>query len=86
MFRGALGRVGTRAVHNRLTPRRRSSAQSAKAPHSTEAGREIREKTRIIAAMSNPDVQLLDIVGPLEAFNLAAQQLIAEPGIQLPSS
>ena len=31
---------------------------------------------RIIAALSYPDVQLLDIVGPMEAFNLAAQQLI----------
>ena len=31
---------------------------------------------RIIAALAYPDVQLLDIVGPLEAFNLAAQQLI----------
>jgi transcriptional regulator GlxA family with amidase domain len=33
-------------------------------------------ETRIIAALAYPGVQLLDIVGPLEAFNLAAQQLI----------
>lgn len=31
---------------------------------------------RIIAALAYPGVQLLDIVGPLEAFNLASQQLI----------
>jgi len=30
---------------------------------------------RIIAALAYPGVQLLDIVGPLEAFNLASQQL-----------
>lgn len=33
-------------------------------------------ETRIIAALAYPGVQLLDIVGPLETFNLAAQQLI----------
>lgn len=33
---------------------------------------------RIIAALAYPGVQLLDIIGPLEAFNLAAQQLIDE--------
>jgi len=32
--------------------------------------------TRVVAALAYPGVQLLDIVGPLEAFNLAAQQLI----------
>lgn len=32
--------------------------------------------TRIIAALAYPGLQLLDIVGPLETFNLAAQQLI----------
>jgi transcriptional regulator GlxA family with amidase domain len=31
---------------------------------------------RIIAALVYPDVQLLDVVGPLEAFNLASQQLL----------
>ena len=31
---------------------------------------------RIIAALAYPGVQLLDIVGPLEAFNLASQQRI----------
>jgi transcriptional regulator GlxA family with amidase domain len=31
---------------------------------------------RIIAALAYPGVQLLDIIGPLEAFNLASQQLI----------
>lgn len=31
---------------------------------------------RIIAALAYPGLQLLDIVGPLETFNLAAQQLI----------
>ena len=31
---------------------------------------------RIIASLAYPGVQLLDIVGPLEAFNLASQQLI----------
>ena len=33
-------------------------------------------ETRIIAALAYPGVQLLDIVGPLEAFNLASQQRI----------
>jgi transcriptional regulator GlxA family with amidase domain len=32
--------------------------------------------TRIIAALAYPGLQLLDIVGPLETFNLAAQQLV----------
>ncbi len=31
---------------------------------------------RTIAALAYPGVQLLDIVGPLEAFNLASQQLL----------
>lgn len=31
---------------------------------------------RLIAALAYPGVQLLDILGPLEAFNLASQQLI----------
>jgi transcriptional regulator GlxA family with amidase domain len=31
---------------------------------------------RRIAALAYPGLQLLDIVGPLETFNLAAQQLI----------
>ena len=31
---------------------------------------------RIIAALTYPGLQLLDIVGPLETFNLAAQQLL----------
>ena len=31
---------------------------------------------RLIAALAYPGVQLLDIVGPLETFNLAAQQLV----------
>lgn len=31
---------------------------------------------RIIAALAYPGLQLLDVVGPLETFNLAAQQLI----------
>ena len=31
---------------------------------------------RIVAALAYPGVQLLDIVGPLEAFNLASQQRI----------
>lgn len=31
---------------------------------------------RIIAALSYPGMQLLDIIGPLETFNLASQQLI----------
>ena len=34
------------------------------------------EGPRLIAALAYPGVQLLDITGPLEAFNLAAQQLI----------
>lgn len=33
-------------------------------------------KPRVIAALAYPGLQLLDIVGPLETFNLAAQQLI----------
>ena len=33
-------------------------------------------ETRTIAALAYPGVQLLDIVGPLEAFNLASQQRI----------
>jgi len=33
-------------------------------------------ETRIIAALAYPGAQLLDIVGPLETFNLAAQQLV----------
>ena len=33
-------------------------------------------ETRIIAALAYPGLQLLDIVGPLETFNLAAQQLV----------
>lgn len=33
-------------------------------------------ETRIIAALAYPDVQLLDITGPLETFNLAGQQLM----------
>lgn len=32
--------------------------------------------TRTIAALAYPGLQLLDVVGPLETFNLAAQQLI----------
>lgn len=32
--------------------------------------------TRLVAALAYPSLQLLDITGPLEAFNLAAQQLI----------
>ena len=31
---------------------------------------------RVIAALAYPGLQLLDIVGPLETFNLAAQQLL----------
>lgn len=31
---------------------------------------------RTIAALAYPGLQLLDIVGPLEAFNLASQQLL----------
>jgi transcriptional regulator GlxA family with amidase domain len=31
---------------------------------------------RLIAALAYPGVQLLDITGPLEAFNLAAQQMV----------
>ena len=31
---------------------------------------------RVIAALVYPGLQLLDVVGPLETFNLAAQQLI----------
>ncbi|MEM7281338.1 MAG: GlxA family transcriptional regulator [Pseudomonadota bacterium] len=34
--------------------------------------------TRIIAALAYPGLQLLDIAGPLETFNLAAQQLIED--------
>lgn len=33
-------------------------------------------KPRIIAALAYPGLQLLDIIGPLETFNLASQQLI----------
>lgn len=33
-------------------------------------------ESRLIAALAYPGVQLLDITGPLEAFNLAAQQMI----------
>ena len=33
-------------------------------------------ETRTIAALAYPGLQLLDVVGPLETFNLAAQQLI----------
>ncbi len=33
-------------------------------------------ETRIIAALAYPGLQLLDIIGPLETFNLAAQQLV----------
>ena len=32
--------------------------------------------TRTIAALAYPGLQLLDVVGPLETFNLAAQQLV----------
>lgn len=32
--------------------------------------------TRLIAALAYPGVQLLDVTGPLEAFNLAAQQMV----------
>jgi transcriptional regulator GlxA family with amidase domain len=40
---------------------------------------------RLIAALAYPDVQLLDIVGPLEAFNLASQQLIDDGEARQPS-
>jgi len=40
---------------------------------------------RLIAALTYPDVQLLDIVGPLEAFNLASQQLIDDGEARHPS-
>lgn len=33
-------------------------------------------ESRLIAALAYPGLQLLDVVGPLETFNLAAQQLI----------
>ena len=35
-------------------------------------------ETRVIAALVYPDMQLLDVVGPLEAFNLASQQLMED--------
>lgn len=33
-------------------------------------------ETRLIAALAYPGVQLLDVTGPLETFNLAAQQMV----------
>ena len=37
---------------------------------------------RTVAALAYPGVQLLDIVGPLEAFNLASQQLLDDGDIR----
>ena len=37
---------------------------------------------RTIAALAYPGVQLLDIVGPLEAFNLASQQLLDDGDVR----
>ena len=38
--------------------------------------RQAAQETRLVAALAYPGLQLLDVTGPLEAFNLAAQQLI----------
>ncbi len=40
---------------------------------------------RTIAALAYPGLQLLDIVGPLETFNLAAQQLIDDGQTRVPA-
>ena len=37
---------------------------------------------RTVAALAYPGVQLLDIVGPLEAFNLASQQLLDDGDVR----
>ncbi len=42
-------------------------------------------ETRTIAALVYPGFQLLDIAGPLETFNLAAQQLIDDGAARVPA-
>ena len=42
-------------------------------------------ETRLIAALAYPGVQLLDIIGPLETFNLASQQLLDDGDRQAPA-
>jgi len=45
-------------------------------PTVTESRPAAAAEARLIAALAYPGVQLLDIAGPLEAFNLAAQQML----------